>query len=230
MTILTALESHLSDSEITNIRIEELMKKVIAAACLILGIFGGAQADPAMDAVTASMQRGASGSGAEQLFLQKTTKFVVPEHSQARLLSMETYGGARFAYTSARDLINFFEKNGYPNLRQNLESGNTDQLNEIAKNFTFTYVYEGPDNDKAWKMFNNYSSQIVNEVYHWGWLPKSGQAHITVLTTPKAQGFSATSDGKQFTVRNPTLEIPTSQWEKSVRPVFDQHGKKANRI
>jgi hypothetical protein len=206
------------------------MKKIIAIASLLLATFGCVYADPATDSVTAAMQRGASGSGAEQLFLQKTTKFVVPDHSQNRLTSMETYGGAKFAYVFARDMINFFEKNGYPNLRQNLQNGSTDQLDEIAKNFTFTYVYEGPDDEKAWRMFKNYSAQIVDEVYHWGWLPTSGQAHITVVTTPKAPGFSATSDGKQFTVRNPVLEIPTSQWNKNVRPVFDKYGKKANRI
>lgn len=206
------------------------MNRLLLSMLLVLTTGMAAWADPSIDAIAQALRAAGTGSDAEILFLQKTTTFNVPEHSQKRLTAMTPYGGAKFAYTSARDMINFFEKNGYPGLRAELQSGGTTQLDQIAQNFSFNYVYEGPDNDAAWNNFKTYSAQIVDEVYHWGWLPKSGQAFITVVTTPKAAKFSATSDGKHFKVLNPVSQIPTSQWSKSVKPVFDKFGKPANRI
>lgn len=189
-----------------------------------------ASADPGLDAVVGAMRGTNWEVGPEILFLQSTTTFQVPEHSLARLTDTGSYGGAKFAYIFGRDMIKYFEANGYPNLRQQLSSGATDQLAQIAAKYSFQFVYEGPADAKAWNMFSNYSSLIRDEVFHWGWKPKSGEAHFVVVTTPKVSTFSATSDGKNFKVNNPTLEIPTSAWNKSVRTLLDKYGAPGNRI
>lgn len=202
--------------------------KLVAIALLLNCL--PATADQAMDAVTNSIKSASLTTYKPHiLFLEKTTKFVVPEHSMTRLAKYENYGGAKFAYYFAGNMIKYFEANGYPNLMQILEAGSTDQLDEIAKNYSFQFVYEGPDDDKAFSMFINYSGQIDGEVFHWGWVPKSGEAHIICTTTPKVSTFSATSDGKTFKVMNPILELPTSIWGNTVKPVFDKWGKQGNR-
>ena len=166
----------------------------------------------------------------EVMFLRKTTTFKVPAHSEARLAAYQNYGGAKFAHYFARDMIKFFEANGYPNFRQMLEAGSTDQLDQIAARYSFEFVYEGPDDQKAWEMFANYSGLIHEELFHWGWMPKSGEAHIVSVTSPKVSSFSATSDGKAFKVSNPTLELPSSIWNTTVKPVFEKWGSTGNRI
>ncbi len=165
----------------------------------------------------------------EIAFLEKTTTFSVPEHSLSRLASTESYGGAIFARSFAREMIAYFEVNGHPNLRQMLETGNTSALDEIAKNYSFKFVYEGPDDDKAWRMFVNYSDLFRENLTHWGWVPNSGQIHLESVTTPQASGFSGSTDGKVFKMTNPTLELPTSQWSNSVYKDFEKHGKTGNR-
>jgi hypothetical protein len=189
-----------------------------------------ALADPGTDAVVAAMRKTNWDVGPEIVFLEKTTRFVVPDHSVPRLQETGPYGGAKFAYIFGRDMLKYFEANGYPNLRQSVAGGSTDQLDEIAKKYTFAFVYEGPDDGKAWNMFINYSSLIRDELFHWGWASKSGQGHFTVTTTPKATAFSATSDGTTYSILNPIQELPTSQWGKLVKPVLDKFGTQANRI
>ena len=197
---------------------------------LTLIVCPAAFADAGTDAVIGAMEQTNWDVKPEIAFLRKTTKFVVPEASLAQLTNTEGYGGAKFAYIFGRDMIKYFEANGYPNLRQGLASGATDQLDAIAAKYSFEFVYEGTGDQKSWNMFNNYSSLIRDELFHWGWVPKSGEAHFIVTTTPKVSAFSATSDGKTFKVNNPVLEIPTSQWGKSVKPVLDKFGTQGNRI
>lgn len=187
-------------------------------------------ADPGTDAVVTAMRGTNWDAGPESVFLQKTTRFRVPAHSQARLVDTGNYGGAKFAYLFGRDMLKYFEANGYPGLRQSLASGSTEALDQIAGKYTFEFVYEGPDEPKAWTMFSNYSSLIRDEVFHWGWASKSGQGHFVVTTTPKVTSFSATSDGTNYKISNPVLEIPTSLWNKQVRTVLDKWGTQAKRI
>ena len=189
-----------------------------------------ALAAPGLPEVITAMKGTNWDVGPEIAFLEKTTRFQVPDHSLARLTDTGPYGGAKFAYLFGREMIKYFEANGYPNLRQSLASGSCPQLDEIAKKYSFDFVYEGPADAKAWNMFANYSSLIRDEVFHWGWASKSGEGHFVVTTTPKTSVFQASSDGKHYKIQNPILEIPTSAWSKSVKPVLDKYGTQANRI
>lgn len=206
------------------------MKRLLLVFALLLGCVITASADPGTDIVVKAMQGTNWDVGPEIAFLQKTTTFTVPEASLPRLASTENYGGAKFGYYFARDMIKYFEANGYPNLRQMLAAGATDQLDQIAAKYTFKFVYEGPDNQQAWNMFSNYSSLIRDEVFHWGWASKSGEGHFIVTTTPKASGFGISTDGKTYKISNPVIELPSSQWQQKVKSVLDKYGTQANRI
>lgn len=209
----------------------KFLQVVLVAMMVVVGGSGGALADPGTDMVVSAMQKTNWDVGPEIVFLQKTTKFVVPEHSQARLVDTTgSYGGGKFAYMFGREMIKYFEANGYPNLRQGLASGATDQIDQIAAKYSFEFVYDGPDNQKAWEMFNNYSSLIRDDLFHWGWVSKSGEGHFIVTTTPKVSVFGVSGDGKSYKLSNPVLEIPTSQWQKNVKPFLDKYGTQGQRI
>lgn len=172
-------------------------------------------------------------SDAQIAFLRKTTHFKIPDSCWSLMLEPAGYGGVKRSMVFATEMLKYFEANGHPNLRKMAETGMMDQVNseldQIAKNYQFTLVYEGPANKDVWKNFSNYWGQLDSELFHWGWAPKSGTALMTVVVTPKANGFSAKSDGKNFTITNPVLEVPTSGWEKNVRPVLERDGVKVNR-
>lgn len=207
-----------------------MTRPFVWATLLFLATTLTALANPGTDAVVSAMRGTNWDVGPEIAFLQKTTRFSVPEHSLARLQDTGPYGGAKFAYIFGRDMIKYFEANGYPNLRQALAGGATDQLDQIASKYTFEFIYEGAGDEKSWNMFSNYSSLIRDDLFHWGWASKSGQGHFVVTTTPKVSAFSATSDGVNYKIMNPTLELPTSQWNTLVKPVLDKYGTQANRI
>ena len=212
------------------------MKNCIIALCL-LGAMAPAGAEPAenaakSDELYSAILKGNSGEKeAFVAFLKKTTHFRLDNEGWQRMLETGSpYSGVRQSENWARGMLQFFEANGYPGLRK-LDAATRDaQIDKIAQSYSFNLILDGPGTPANWKNFCNYWGQLYStDVFHWGWLPKSGQAAMTLVASPSAKTFSASADGKVFRITTPITEVPTSQWSKNVDPVLERYNAKGKR-
>lgn len=208
------------------------MKKAALLICLLFCAFPAWGETDNEKKLYAALLAQNSALGPEVEFLRTTTTFVIPDASWQFMLGTDPYGGVTKARNFASTMIAYFEANGFPGLRSSLAAGSRNVLDRLRQDYGFKLVYEGPPDKSKWRNFVNYWGLLYDsqEMFDAGWVPTTGQTHLTLTVTGSTESFKAASnDGKSFEVLAPIEEVPTSLWAREARPVFLQHGKAGNR-
>ncbi|MEW6277508.1 MAG: hypothetical protein AB1758_02715 [Candidatus Eremiobacterota bacterium] len=199
---------------------------------LCTGLAAQPPEDPArVEELVSDLQRyaGEQYCRAEVLVLRKMVHLRIPADCWPRMLQPDSNdgGGRRMRYLTG-SILEFFDSLGYKGLSDQAYNGQMtaveQALNELAPRFSFTYVYEGPNEDAAWHQGIQAMGYIEGLLGRYGyWIPRSGACHITLTVTPKVKSPSCTSqDGTTFLVTAPALVEPTADAWDRVRAVFDR--------
>ncbi|MFN8610062.1 MAG: hypothetical protein U0931_21145 [Vulcanimicrobiota bacterium] len=171
----------------------------------------------------------------ECLILEKLIHFRIPAECWPMMLvhgstdgggrRMSYLTGAIVEYMNADDPAN---KALYNLAYDNQMAPVVQAVEAMVPRLSFTYIYNGPAEQKAWSQGMWYEGQVENILsgYYHRWQPKSGVAHITLTIDPKAKLPSCSSDGSRFNITAPAyFGVTDDVWNAKVASVFEKYKK-----